>query len=88
MVFMLNVHVQTLRHLGMVTFNSSSVEYTRPFIHLLMSMSTLWGCQPVRSAPHTHLATSLCTTCYLTKGENGLPMVLLYCSMMSPITYV
>src|SRR6218665_3581810 len=59
LVFLISTHVtkkqnsQTLRHFGMITFNSSSMAYIRPFIHVV-----LFGVTPLESVtrcgPHPH----------------------------------
>lgn len=52
--FILNVHVQTIRHLGMVTINSSSVSDIGPFIHFVTLVSPLLRVSPgAVSTPRT-----------------------------------
>jgi len=46
MVFVLNVHVQTVSHLGVFTINSSSLKDIRAFISPCWCHPR-WGCHPV-----------------------------------------
>ena len=58
MVIILKVHIQPLRHLGMVTFNSSSVADIRLLINFdHVGVTPSDGVTQCVPQPRTHLAT-------------------------------